>query len=194
MGSKSFRANYPDLDAMKLLMALLVVEIHTRPLRCISEAEFVIEGFESLAVPFFFVASAFLCFRGLHKEDFTAADSKASVRVRKTTGKLMRLYLTWTALFLPITVFGDFLFGRGPLISVAYFVRGTLFVGENFCSWPLWYLLASVVAFALVYFCLRGGGISKADSAHLGRIPSCGVSSGDGSILGWSAQCNLASR
>lgn len=26
------RINYPDLDVMKLLMAFLVVEIHTRPL------------------------------------------------------------------------------------------------------------------------------------------------------------------
>lgn len=32
MGSKVMRANYPDLDVAKLLMAFLVVKIHTRPL------------------------------------------------------------------------------------------------------------------------------------------------------------------
>lgn len=51
------RVNYPDLDLMKLLLALLVVEIHTRPLMGFHFAEIVIEGIEVLAVPFFFLAS-----------------------------------------------------------------------------------------------------------------------------------------
>ena len=155
------RINYPDLDLMKLLMAFFVVEIHTRPLKNVPVAEFVVEGIEVLAVPFFFIASAFLCFRGLSGEDFATVDSRGAVRVRKTTGKLLRLYLTWTALFLPVTVFGDVLQGKSLLGAVASFVKGTLFVGENFCSWPLWYLLASVVAFTLVYLCLRGGVASR---------------------------------
>ena len=49
MGS---RVNYPDLDLMKLLMAFFVVEIHTRPLRDLPAAEFIVEGVEVLAVPF----------------------------------------------------------------------------------------------------------------------------------------------
>ena len=158
MGS---RVNYPDLDLMKLLMAFFVVEIHTRPLRDLPAAEFIVEGIEVLAVPFFFIASAFLCFRGLSGEGFATAESRGAVRVRKTAGKLLRLYLTWTVLFLPVTVFGDALQGKSLLGAVASFVKGTLFVGENFCSWPLWYLLASVVAFVLVYLCLRGGVASR---------------------------------
>ncbi len=190
---KAKRVNYPDLDLMKLVMAFFVVEIHAHPFTGNPAAETFVGGFVDLAVPFFFVASAFLCFKGLCVEDFASADSKASMRVRKTTGKLLRLYLTWTVLFLPVTVFGDLLYGKGLLASVASFVKGTLFVGENFCSWPLWYLLASVVAFALVYLCLRGG-ISKADSAHLGGIPCCRVSPDNDSCLGWPAQRSCASR
>ena len=161
MSPKAKRVNYPDLDLMKLLMAFFVVEIHTRPLRDVPAAEFIVEGIEVLAVPFFFIASAFLCFRGLSGEDFATAESRGAVRVRKTTGKLLRLYLTWTVLFLPVTVFGDVLRGKDLLGSIVSFIKGTLFVGENFCSWPLWYLLASVVAFALVYLCLRGGVASR---------------------------------
>ena len=120
-------------------------------------------------MPFFFIASAFLCFRGLKGEQFATADARGSVRVRKTTGRLLRLYLTWTVIFLPVTVFCDVLQGRGLLWSVASFIRGTLFVGHNLYSWPLWYLLASVIAFALVYLLLRGGQL-KAASGHIGGI------------------------
>ena len=179
MSLQAKRVNYPDLDLMKLLMAFFVVEIHTRPLRDMPIANFLVEGIDVLAVPFFFIASAFLCFRDLSGEDFVTADSRGAVRVRKTTGKLLRLYLIWTALFLPVTVFGDVLQGKSFLGAATSFVKGTLFVGENFCSWPLWYLLASVVAFALVYLCLRGGGHLKAASGCFGGISACGLPADD---------------
>lgn len=159
MSPKVARVNYPDLDLAKLAMALLVVEIHTRPFRDVPLAEHIVEGIDVLAVPFFFVASAFLCFGGLTGGDFVSADSRGSLRVRKTAAKLLRLYLTWTVVFLPVTLFGDMLYGRGLLASVVSFAQGTLFIGENFCSWPLWYLLAGVVAFGLVYLLLRGGSL-----------------------------------
>lgn len=151
------RVNYPHLDLIKLAMALFVVEIHTRPLRDVAFAERIVEGVDVLAVPFFFIASAFLCFKGLSAADFATSDSRGSVRVRKTTGKLLRLYLTWTVLYLPVTVYGHFLKDESLLYGIASILRGTLLVGKNFCSGPLWYLLASVVAFALVYLCLRKG-------------------------------------
>lgn len=157
MSTDSGRINYPDLDLVKLLMAICVVDIHTHPCMDLPTAELIIEGFVRLAVPFFFVASAFLCFNGLAVEDFASADSRGSVRVRKTMGRLLRLYLTWTLLYLPVTVFGNLLRNKSFLRGLLSFVKGTLLVGENFCSAQLWYLLASVVAFALVYLSLRGG-------------------------------------
>ena len=157
--SKTARINYPDLDLMKLAMAFFVVEIHTRPLRDVFILETIVEGLDVLAVPFFFIASAFLCFKGLSVGDFVVSGSKGSVRVRKTMGKLLQLYITWTVVFLPVTVFGAALQGTGVLDGFVSFARGALLIGENFCSWPLWYLLASVVAFALVYLLLRGGSL-----------------------------------
>lgn len=67
------RVNYLDLDIMKLVMAFLVDEIHTRPLKGLPLAETLIEGFDVVAVPFFFMASAFLCFRGLDESAFSEA-------------------------------------------------------------------------------------------------------------------------
>ena len=57
MPAKTPRVNYPHLALMKLVMAFFVVEIHTRPLRDVPAAEFIVEGIEVLAVPFFFIAS-----------------------------------------------------------------------------------------------------------------------------------------
>ena len=146
---------------MKLFLALLVVEIHTRPLIGFHFAEIVIEGIEVLAVPFFFLASGFLCFRGLSYASFGEATFVGAERVRNTIVKLLRLYLIWTLLYFPITIFGNVLLGNSFLHASLSFVRGTLFVGENYYSWPLWYLLASVVGFTIVYICLRRGGRFK---------------------------------
>lgn len=153
----SVKVNYPDLDTAKLLMACLVVEIHTRPFEALAIPEVIIEGIDVVAVPFFFIASAFLCFRGLREFDFSDSASCASLRVRKTALKLLELYFVWTVLYLPVTIFGDLLCGADLLHELLVFVRQTLLVGENFCSWPLWYLLAGFVAFGLVYCCLRSG-------------------------------------
>lgn len=152
-GKAKKRVTFPDLDVAKFLMAFLVVEIHTRPFG-ISP---IVQGVDCVAVPFFFIASAFLCFRGLDAADFTDAGSAACRRIRKTAGKLLKLYLMWTVVFLPVSVFGYAMNGMGPAKAVVSFARGTLLVGENIYSWPLWYLLASAVAFFLVYVLLRGG-------------------------------------
>lgn len=136
-------------------MALLVVEIHTRPLIGFQFAEIAIEGIDVLAVPFFFLASGFLCFRGLSCASFGEATRAGAERVRNTIVKLLRLYLIWTLFYFPITIFGNVLLGNSFLHASLSFVRGTLFVGENHYSWPLWYLLASVVGFTMVYICLR---------------------------------------
>lgn len=157
MVKHSRRTNYPNLDIMKLLMAFLVVEIHTRPLMGFPLAERIVEGIDVIAVPFFFMASSFLCFRGLNEASFVEKTFSGAARVRKTIAKLLRLYLIWTVLFLPITIFGSVIHGDGFVHALALFVRGTLFIGENYYSWPLWYLLASVVGFLLVYICLRVG-------------------------------------
>lgn len=156
-GTSSGRVSYPDLDIAKLLMACFVVEIHTRPLEAFTIPEKFIEGIDVVAVPFFFIASAFLCFRGLSEKDFSDSASRASLRVRKTAVKLLELYLIWTILYLPITIFGDLLYGKDLMHSLLAFAHQTLLVGENFCSWPLWYLLAGFVAFALVHCCLCSG-------------------------------------
>lgn len=165
---KSERVVYSDLDVVKFLMAFLVVEIHTRPFGTSS----LVQGIDCIAVPFFFIASAFLCFRGLDVGQFSDGESGACFRVRKTIKKLLMLYVTWTVIYIPVSLFGYALNGLGPTAILVSFVRGTVFVGENMYSWPLWYLLASAVAFFLVFILLRGGCVLVAFSASRRHSPS----------------------
>ena len=149
---KSKRVVFSDLDVVKFFMAFLVVEIHTRPFGASS----FVQGIDCIAVPFFFIASAFLCFRGLDVGQFSDGESGACFRVRKTIKKLLMLYITWTVIYIPVSLFGYALNGLGPTAIFVSLVRGTVFVVENMYSWPLWYLLASTVAFFLVFILLRG--------------------------------------
>lgn len=77
------RVNYPDLDILKLIMSFLVVEIHTRPLMDYIFAEKIIEGIDVVAVPFFFLASGLLCFRGLDETSFNEASCTGAKRAKK---------------------------------------------------------------------------------------------------------------
>lgn len=163
---KSKRVVFSDLDVVKFLMAFLVVEIHTRPFGISS----LVQGIDCIAVPFFFIASAFLCFRGVDVGQFSDGESGACFRVRKTIKKLLMLYVAWTVIYIPVSLFGYALNGLGPTAIFVSFVRGTVFVGENVYSWPLWYLLASAVAFFLVFILLRGGGASCLHSRCRGGV------------------------
>lgn len=157
MATKSSKVIYPHLDLVKLAMALLVVEIHTRPFMDVPTAGFIVESIDVFAVPFFFIASGFLCFRGLTAEDFASEEARGAIRVRSTLVNQLRLYLTWTLLYLPVTIFGYTLQKKAFVAALVSFIRGTVFIGENFCSWQLWYLHASVIAFAVIYLLLCCG-------------------------------------
>lgn len=151
--------SYPDLDIAKLIMALLVVEIHTKPLFDLGSGlvDAVVSGIDCVAVPFFFIASGFLCFNSLSAADFGERVSAGSARVRSTIKRQLSLYATWTVILLPLALFGACLRDWGVLEAFAHLARGALLVGENDFAWSLWYLLANVVAFSLVYIMLRGG-------------------------------------
>ncbi len=150
---------FPNLDIAKLIMAFLVVEIHTKPFNDISSdmVSRIVSGIDSVAVPFFFIASGFLCFRGLAICNFVNGSSSDVVRVQKTIRKQLSLYMIWTVLLLPLALFGAYLRGWDLPETITRLMRGVIFVGENDFTWPLWYLLASVIGFVLIYVLLRGG-------------------------------------
>lgn len=56
------RRNFNSIDVGKIIAATLVVGIHCNPFQGLAN-DIIIEGFARLAVPFFFIVSAFLFFR-----------------------------------------------------------------------------------------------------------------------------------
>ena len=154
---------YPALDLLKLIMAVLVVAVHANPLygNDVPFASRVLNVLESVSVPFFFVVSSFLCFRGLRPAQFQERISAGSCRVRSTISKFVWLYFAWFLVYIPIDCLGYWLDGVSLIKAMVLEARGFFLLGEGRLSWPLWYLLASVVGFILVYTMLRKGMSSR---------------------------------
>lgn len=129
---------FKGIHLMKLIMAYIVVAIHT--------TDWSLLGLTETAVPFFFLVSGFFLFKKL---DGTKEDDLAVIR--QWILKVLKLYLIWTAIYLPFTVIGFLRDGLSLQTAVAVFVRNLILVGENYLSWPLWYLLAMIWGGILIY-------------------------------------------
>lgn len=72
--------------------------------------------------------------------------------LNKQIRKLIRYYVIWTVIYLPITIYGFVQSGDGIVKSMALFFRNVIFQGENYYSWPLWFLLSSIYGFMVYKF------------------------------------------
>ena len=134
---------YPGIDLMKLIMAVLVIAIHTDPLIGCPQSG-LLELWESLtktAVPFFFLCTGF--FLGDRQE-----------AVRRYLQKNIKLYALWSAIYAPLAIW-FFISNHNSLPSaIVSYLCGFFLVGENYNSWMLWYLLSGIYALIFV-LCLR---------------------------------------
>lgn len=128
------RKVYSSIDLMKFLSAFLVIGIHTSPFELTSS--FIDYGFSILtriAVPFFFVSSAFLYF----------SKENSLKRTIKYCKRILSLYFVWSALYM--------LFG---FINAGYFDKEILFeFFETFAIQGykhLWFLWAIFIAMLIV--------------------------------------------
>ena len=126
-------------DLLKVLLALVVVWIHT--------GSSTLGGFVGCAVPVFFVLSGFFLFGKVF-----AAPSNAYSIVAVWWEKTLRLYLVWTFIFLPFAIYGFWLDGLPLWKGALAWLRNVVFRGENYLSWPLWYLLGLLQAGAVIWF------------------------------------------
>jgi len=124
---------------VKLLMAIVVVAIHT--------TDWNLLGLTKVAVPYFFVSSGYFLFR---KIDGKNRQESLNI-VRDWICKILRLYLICTLVYLPFTIYGFYQDNLSLSKSIVLFLRNFCFVGENYLSWPLWYLLAVVWSGCIIY-------------------------------------------
>ena len=143
------KIKYNSLDICKLLMAFCVVAIHTHPLEhcTITFVNNIYDSFVKMAVPFFFLSSGFLLAQKF--ESSFAAQNNIAI-VRKYLLKIIKMYVIWTIVYLPMAIYHYISSGNGILKSVLLYIRGFIFIGEQYNSWHLWYLLSTIYALALV--------------------------------------------
>ncbi|MET7016310.1 acyltransferase family protein [Uliginosibacterium flavum] len=118
-----------SLDVLKMMMALMVVGIHTRPFYSLDWLDFLTwNGFFRIAVPGFFVLGGYFM--------------KSSTNLFLWSKRLVLLYLFWSFVFFPF--YTDF----GKRLEFFHIAK-MLFIGY----YHLWYVVAYVVAGWLVCFC-----------------------------------------
>ncbi|MCD7771679.1 MAG: acyltransferase [Oscillospiraceae bacterium] len=135
--------HFPAVDIMKFILSFMVIAIHIHPFGDINAyLNYGIYNYVArLAVPFFFVAGGYFCFRKTSLDNF---DIKTPLSYSK---RMLILYLIWTAIYLPISVYNITKSDDGILHSTLAYMRKFLFVGSYT---HLWYLLGAAIATAIV--------------------------------------------
>ena len=145
---------YNSIDLFKFIMAFAVVAIHTHPLEdCTNRSMLAAyDSVVSMAVPFFFLASGFLLARKMRWPYFDNREN--AERLVRYLKRIIGMYLTWTVVYLPLALYHFKTSGNSPGGAAFLYLRGFLFIGEQYNSWHLWYLLSSIYALLVVYILL----------------------------------------
>ncbi len=144
---ESGKEQFRGVDAVKFIMAVCVIILHTHPLEGINHTLNFITAdvLGRVAVPFFFMATGFLLAQ--RKEDgyFFERD-----HVKKYVYRILKLYIIWTAIYLPVIIYKNIIdSGEGLRYGILTSIRDFIFVGSY---GHLWYLPATAVGVVAVFF------------------------------------------
>lgn len=141
-GKEQMQRSYHTIDLMKMVAAILVVAIHSQPFSGMAEVV-VINLFARMAVPFFFMTSAFFFFR----------KPKEQQNWRLYVKRLAILYLFWFIIEIPITFLHAFIEPETSLgVNAITFVRN-FFLGSTFSG--SWFIMALMECVPLIFFLSR---------------------------------------
>lgn len=147
------QTNYNGLDLGKILMAMIVVAMHTHPLAdCSNQIVLrVWDNIKSVAVPFFFVTTSWLFFSC--RDDIYS--KKCMEDLRKRIFYFIRLYVLWEIVYLPCVLWGYCHNGYSLIFNVVDYVRKFLFVGSNYYSSQFWFVLTMIYSLVILYIFLK---------------------------------------
>jgi len=148
------KRQYASIDIARYVLALLVVCIHTFPFLEISETfnTYFIHTVCRLAVPFFFTTSGFFFFRNYDSEN----EDLNETRLKKALIRLFRIYLIWTIIYLPYTIF-DYTHTGFHIKYLFTYVRDFFLNGSYY---HLWFLPALMLADIIVYCLYKNKGLN----------------------------------
>jgi serine/alanine racemase len=138
-------SEYNGIDLMKFICAILVLFIHTHPLKSISifGDHYLVNTLCRMAVPFFFMASGFFFYRKILVQGF-----KTAILVRYIR-RLLLVYLAWTVIYLPYDLIYSLFKFPDTLRVVLIYLKSIIFTGSHV---HLWYLPALITAVSLLFF------------------------------------------
>lgn len=146
------KEHFSSIDLFKFLMAIMVIAVHTNPfdqcqIQLVDEIAIVLGD---ITVPFFFCISGFLLARkwGKTKEERQAKTIKVLIAT-------VKLYVVWTLISFPLSVYGYILSGNGWISCILSYIKYFFFVGKLFQSYHLWYLLAIIYALVFMLIIIR---------------------------------------
>lgn len=137
--------DYKLIDLIKFLCAYLVIGIHTRPLQVVNVLldKVVYYNISNYAVPFFYAYTGYFLIVKQPEKDLR---TKLGYRIKK----IFNIYIIWSIVYLPLTVYGWFIEGNKTVEYAALCIRNYILVGDNFYSWALWYLNGLIFALILI--------------------------------------------
>ena len=144
---ESGKEQFHGVDAVKFIMAVCVIILHTHPLEGINHTlNFITADVVGrIAVPFFFMATGFLLAQRKGDGYFFGID-----HVKKYVYRILKLYIIWTAIYLPVIIYKNIIdSGEGLRYGILTSIRDFIFVGSY---GHLWYLPATAVGVAAVFF------------------------------------------
>ena len=135
---------YPALDAIKIIMAFLVVGIHTGT---ITNAQYPwgLELLLSIAVPFFFFCSGFLL-----QNKIINKQAELNI-IQKYLQKTLKLYILWHLVYLPIDLRYMFHANNTLWKDLIVYIKMLLLNGETYFTWPLWYLHGLLISVIIIW-------------------------------------------
>ena len=154
LSDEGVKGEYKGIDLFKWIMALWVVAVHVMP-HVDTENVILYRAVDTIslsAVPFFFVASGFLLAERL--KNASGYEEKAGI-VKKQLFRLLKMYLIWTAVYIPLGIYNDITHHIPIKTVILTFLQRFVFVGEQYNSWMMWYLLSAVYALLFVLLLLK---------------------------------------
>ncbi|MGV6943840.1 acyltransferase family protein [Sphingobacterium kyonggiense] len=134
------KVNFEGLDLFKFFIAFLVVAIHVIPKS--DSPDLLNSLFQTIlntAVPFFFMTTGYLLEMKIERSTQNNKNTYLLFLINS-----LKLYVIWSILYLPLTIYGLITNDEFNIKGILYAFKNFLFKGENYFSWPLWYLLTMV--------------------------------------------------
>lgn len=133
---------YHSIDIAKIVAALFVVSIHSEPFSNLPK-DIIVDIFARIAVPFFFITSAFFFFK--RKPDMDA--------LKHYEKRLAKLYLFWFIIGFPLIILHKFIepnesFSINLFNLLKEFIFGSTFGGS-------WFIMVLIEGVPIVYFLSR---------------------------------------